>query len=272
MRLSDDELLMLSYFRETIDDKHPDAHACRLKLRCCFVYAPLYSWPYDVRKEYMAYITKIGHVSQACRRARWRLEREPPPSPPPLPPPPPPPPSSPPSPPPPSSPLLPPPPSSPPLPAPPSFSGLHTTSRRRRLSHTCPHPAVHRNEEVLLVEHLQEIRDGKSDDTWLNNRFAPGVLQRTPASLNRTMEIESDHPYGPGEPDTRASAVQPPSHAPSRNPLLLFARHLMFPSPRCCDQALRTKFASRVPNTSQLSGMRRRTRRRAMTTSSSSKT
>ena len=67
MRLSDDELLMLSYFNATMDDSHPNAHACRLKLRCCLIYAPIFGWPFALDKEYSAYISKLSHVSQACR-------------------------------------------------------------------------------------------------------------------------------------------------------------------------------------------------------------
>lgn len=74
------------YFSETLDDKHPDAHACRLKLYCSLMYVPLLHgdrWPVrpidkeaakrersSLREDYLAYVSKLCHVSQACRLRR----------------------------------------------------------------------------------------------------------------------------------------------------------------------------------------------------------
>ena len=36
---------MLGMYTSADDDKHPDAHACRLKLRLAFLHSPITDWP-----------------------------------------------------------------------------------------------------------------------------------------------------------------------------------------------------------------------------------
>lgn len=76
MSLSRQEWRMLEYFSETTDDLHPDAHACRLKLRAVLAHAPLGNVWLENRndadkpilmKDLMGYALKRSHVSQACR-------------------------------------------------------------------------------------------------------------------------------------------------------------------------------------------------------------
>ena len=81
------EKVMLGHFALGNDDKHPDAHACRLKLRLSLLHSPIRSWPIcsdgaggagvsfgeggdskcTLIQEYQAYLTKRCHVSMACR-------------------------------------------------------------------------------------------------------------------------------------------------------------------------------------------------------------
>ena len=49
-------------------DKHPDAHACRLKISLVMLDAPV-TLPWDLTSELAGYIAKLGHVSANCRLA-----------------------------------------------------------------------------------------------------------------------------------------------------------------------------------------------------------
>ena len=44
------------------NDKHPDAHACRLKISVVLLGAPV-SPPWDLTSEMQCYINKLAHVS-----------------------------------------------------------------------------------------------------------------------------------------------------------------------------------------------------------------
>ena len=72
MRLSWTEHTLLKYFRNCDDDHHPNAHACRLKLRLVLKHSPIFpdDWPIikdhegdssPLADEYSSYITK-GHM------------------------------------------------------------------------------------------------------------------------------------------------------------------------------------------------------------------
>ena len=74
MRLRHDEAFMVRLFQCTTDDKHPDAHACRVKLRLVLLHSPPMPpdnecWPKldDFTDEFCCYLTKRSHVSMACR-------------------------------------------------------------------------------------------------------------------------------------------------------------------------------------------------------------
>ena len=71
MPLSWAERTVIGMFKDISDDNHPDAHACRLKLRLAMIYAPLSRWPVgseaSVMQDYVNYLSKISHVSFACR-------------------------------------------------------------------------------------------------------------------------------------------------------------------------------------------------------------
>ena len=78
MRLSWTEHTLLKYFKNCDDDHHPNAHACRLKLRLVLKHSPIFpdDWPIikdhegdssPLADEYSSYITKRSHVSLACR-------------------------------------------------------------------------------------------------------------------------------------------------------------------------------------------------------------
>eukprot|EP00949_MAST-11_sp_MAST-11-sp1_P002253 g2253.t1 len=81
MPLSWSERTILSFFTACVDDKHPNAHACLLKLRLVLMHSPIRDWPVcgDVGqgndwppfvKDYASYISKRGHVSAACLLTR----------------------------------------------------------------------------------------------------------------------------------------------------------------------------------------------------------
>ena len=81
------EKVILGYFALGNDDKHPNAHACRLKLRLSLLHSPIKYWPIcsdekggaavsfgeggdsncTLVQEYKAYLTKRCHVSMTCR-------------------------------------------------------------------------------------------------------------------------------------------------------------------------------------------------------------
>ena len=71
MPLSWAERTVIGMFKGISEDNHPDAHACRLKLRLAMIYAPLSQWPVGseqfVFSDYINYLGKISHVSFACR-------------------------------------------------------------------------------------------------------------------------------------------------------------------------------------------------------------
>jgi hypothetical protein len=77
MRLTWSEFTMLSYFKSCDKDHHPNAHACRLKLRLALQYSPIKKWPVcenggaggksPFASNYSSYLTKRRHVSLACR-------------------------------------------------------------------------------------------------------------------------------------------------------------------------------------------------------------
>lgn len=69
MPLSSSEMAILQMFKAANDDMHPDAHACRLKLRLSLFFSTSIRWPIvaDLAKEYASYLTKHCHVSMACR-------------------------------------------------------------------------------------------------------------------------------------------------------------------------------------------------------------
>jgi len=71
MPLSWAERTVIEMFKDISDDNHPDAHACRIKLRLAMIYAPLSNWPVRgedfVIQDYTNYLSKISHVSFACR-------------------------------------------------------------------------------------------------------------------------------------------------------------------------------------------------------------
>lgn len=46
----------------TVDDAHPDAHACRLKISLATMEAPMPS-PWDLTTEAAKFINKVAHVS-----------------------------------------------------------------------------------------------------------------------------------------------------------------------------------------------------------------
>ena len=76
MPLQWSEHTMLSYFAACDDDHHPDAHACRLKLRLALQHSPIFQWPTVQDKkgdasplceQFGSYLTKRTHVNLACR-------------------------------------------------------------------------------------------------------------------------------------------------------------------------------------------------------------
>ena len=53
---------------QTQDDRHPNAHACRLHISLCALHTPLSELlPWDLEREIVAYVKKVWHVSVACR-------------------------------------------------------------------------------------------------------------------------------------------------------------------------------------------------------------
>ena len=57
---------MISYFKATMDDKHPDAHACRLKIVLITMDTP-FDCPFDIVRDMEGYLSKQSCVSAACR-------------------------------------------------------------------------------------------------------------------------------------------------------------------------------------------------------------
>ena len=66
---STEEAFIWKQLKHTCDDRHPDAHACRLKLALCTLYMSGSSghFPSELHDEYHAYLTKLPRVSLACR-------------------------------------------------------------------------------------------------------------------------------------------------------------------------------------------------------------
>ncbi|GBG26808.1 Hypothetical Protein FCC1311_030302 [Hondaea fermentalgiana] len=65
---SPDEGFIWSQFEDTLDDMHPDAHACRLRLSLATMYARDAIRPsWEVHNEYDRYLSKLPRVSASCR-------------------------------------------------------------------------------------------------------------------------------------------------------------------------------------------------------------
>jgi Protein of unknown function (DUF3638)/Protein of unknown function (DUF3645) len=81
--LSDEEAYWFAQFERTLDDKHPDASACRLKLLLAGIYssqlrsipwkaadpdvAELTAQRWQFKEEYSEYLKKLQHISRRCR-------------------------------------------------------------------------------------------------------------------------------------------------------------------------------------------------------------
>eukprot|EP00960_Hanusia_phi_P029240 747854-Hanusia_phi.AAC.2 len=65
-KLSPEEELLLSQLRFLEDDVFPDAHACRLKISLVTANSDI-TPPWDINAEMLHYLSKIEHVSAACR-------------------------------------------------------------------------------------------------------------------------------------------------------------------------------------------------------------
>ncbi|GAB5371987.1 hypothetical protein AAMO2058_001626900 [Amorphochlora amoebiformis] len=64
--LTTEQAQIFDFLKEAASDRHPDSHACRLKISLVTMDSPI-SLPWNVEREMDAYITKISHVSAACR-------------------------------------------------------------------------------------------------------------------------------------------------------------------------------------------------------------
>lgn len=63
-----DEGFIWSQLEDTLDDMHPDAHACRLRLSLATMYARDHiRSPWEVHAEYDRYLSKLARVSASCR-------------------------------------------------------------------------------------------------------------------------------------------------------------------------------------------------------------
>jgi len=65
--LDTEQQWLLSQFAHLARDKHPDMHACRVKLGLALQFSPGIALPWDMDKERSAYAAKYQHVSVACR-------------------------------------------------------------------------------------------------------------------------------------------------------------------------------------------------------------
>eukprot|EP00516_Mucochytrium_quahogii_P008420 CAMPEP_0203758104 /NCGR_PEP_ID=MMETSP0098-20131031/10854_1 /ASSEMBLY_ACC=CAM_ASM_000208 /TAXON_ID=96639 /ORGANISM=" , Strain NY0313808BC1" /LENGTH=3866 /DNA_ID=CAMNT_0050650355 /DNA_START=244 /DNA_END=11840 /DNA_ORIENTATION=- len=66
-----DEGFIWSQLERSMDDQHPDAHACRLKLALAIMYARHHiRTPWEVHVEYDRYLAKLPRVSAYCRLSR----------------------------------------------------------------------------------------------------------------------------------------------------------------------------------------------------------
>ena len=64
--LSNEEGFVWKLLEKCADDRHPDAHACRLKLSLCISFTTMRT-PWQLHEEYSAYLAKLPRVSLACR-------------------------------------------------------------------------------------------------------------------------------------------------------------------------------------------------------------
>jgi hypothetical protein len=65
---SAEERQLCARLAQANDDRHPDAHACRLRLQLCALHTPLAPLlPWDLHRELVAYALKRRFVSLACR-------------------------------------------------------------------------------------------------------------------------------------------------------------------------------------------------------------
>ncbi len=62
---TEEEKWVFSQFQKANYDRHPDAHACRLKLILAIMYSPHPS-PWPTHKEMTKYLQKLPHVSAQC--------------------------------------------------------------------------------------------------------------------------------------------------------------------------------------------------------------
>lgn len=65
---SAEEAQICALLEQANDDRHPDAHACRLHISLCTLHTPLSPLlPWTLSRELLAYVKKLRHVSVNCR-------------------------------------------------------------------------------------------------------------------------------------------------------------------------------------------------------------
>ena len=60
-----EEQWIFDQFLRTMDDEHPDAHACRLKLTLSVMYSDNHC-KWEIHNEMDAYLSKLPHISSDC--------------------------------------------------------------------------------------------------------------------------------------------------------------------------------------------------------------